>query len=139
MKSQSAFHLIHCNEARECSDVVVHRQFLAGKPQHYLRICTSKTAPCSETTAMKDNHPTHRLSLANIARSADVIPPEFLNSPQYECEPLSEALGCRLVIKLDFTNPIRSFKGRGASFFVSEMLRGDGDRTRLLVCASAGN
>jgi peptide deformylase len=81
--------------------------------------------------------PTHRLSLAQIWASQAVIPSEFLNSPQYNCEPLSEALGCELTIKLDITNPIRSFKGRGASFFVSEMLRkGDG---RAIVCASAGN
>ncbi|MBA2674931.1 pyridoxal-phosphate dependent enzyme [Ramlibacter sp.] len=79
----------------------------------------------------------HRLSLANIARSADVIPPEFLDSPQYDCEPLSEALGCALTLKLEFTNPIRSFKGRGASFFLSEMVR-RGDK-RAIVCASAGN
>jgi threonine dehydratase len=86
---------------------------------------------------MHDAFPKHRLSLANIARSAEVIPPEFLNSPQYNCEPLSDALGCQLTIKLDFTNPIRSFKGRGASFLVSEMQR-RGD-TRAIVCASAGN
>jgi peptide deformylase len=81
--------------------------------------------------------PQHRLSLMNIAQSAKVIPSEFLNSPQYNCEPLSAALGCRLTIKLDFTNPIRSFKGRGASYFVSEFIR-RGD-TRTIVCASAGN
>jgi threonine dehydratase len=86
---------------------------------------------------MKDPFPQHRLSLARIAHSAQVIPPEFLNSPQYNCEPLSKALGCQLTIKLDFTNPIRSFKGRGASFFVSEMQR-RGDK-RAVVCASAGN
>jgi threonine dehydratase len=83
------------------------------------------------------NHPKHRLSLEKIAHSASVIPPEFLNSPQYNCEPLSQALGCQLTIKLDFTNPIRSFKGRSASFFVSEMQR-RGDK-RAVVCASAGN
>jgi threonine dehydratase len=83
------------------------------------------------------NYPKHRLSLEQIAHSATVIPPEFLNSPQYNCEPLSEVLGCQLTLKLDFTNPIRSFKGRGASFFVSEMQR-RGD-TRAIVCASAGN
>lgn len=88
-------------------------------------------------THMIDPHPEHRLSLNQIARSGQVIPPEFLNSPQYNCEPLSEALGCQLTIKLDFANPIRSFKGRGASFFVSEMQR-RGD-SRALVCASAGN
>jgi threonine dehydratase len=86
---------------------------------------------------MHDPFPDHRLSLAHIARSASVIPPEFLNSPQYNCEPLSEALGCQLTVKLDFTNPIRSFKGRGASFFISEKLR-RGD-IRAIVCASAGN
>lgn len=86
---------------------------------------------------MQDPTPNHRLSLDNIKRSASVIPPEFLNSPQYNCEPLSDALGCQLTLKLDFTNPLRSFKGRGASFFISEMQR-RGD-TRALVCASAGN
>lgn len=86
---------------------------------------------------MIDPHPQHRLSLTQIVSSAQVIPPEFLNSPQYNCEPLSEALGCSLTIKLDFANPIRSFKGRGASFFVSEMVR-RGD-SRAIVCASAGN
>lgn len=86
---------------------------------------------------MQDPFPQHRLSLARIAGSAKVIPPEFLHSPQYNCEPLSDALGCQLTIKLDFTNPIRSFKGRGASFFVSEMQR-RGDK-RAIVCASAGN
>lgn len=79
----------------------------------------------------------HRLSLANIARSASVIPPEFLNSPQYNCEPLSQALGCQITLKIETANPIRSFKGRGASFCIGEMHRlGD---VRPLVCASAGN
>jgi threonine dehydratase len=86
---------------------------------------------------MYDPLPNHRLSLANIARSAQVIPCEFLNSPQYNCEPLSEVLGCHLTLKLDFTNPIRSFKGRGACFLMSEMQRRDD--TRSIVCASAGN
>ncbi len=94
--------------------------------------------PISEhATLVGAARPAHRLSLAQIARSTRVIPPEFLNSPQYNCEPLSEALGCQLTIKLDFANPIRSFEGRGASFFVSEMQR-RGD-TRAVVCASAGN
>ncbi len=83
------------------------------------------------------SRPSHRLSLANIAHSAAVIDPVFLNAPQYNCEPLSAALDCQLTIKLDFTNPIRSFKGRGASYLVHALhARGD---TRELVCASAGN
>jgi threonine dehydratase len=91
----------------------------------------------SAPNLLDKNHPAHRLSLEQIAHSASVIPAEFLNSPQYNCEPLSQALGCQLTIKLDFANPIRSFKGRGASFFVSEMQR-RGDKCAI-VCASAGN
>ena len=84
-----------------------------------------------------DPQPGHRLSLDQILRSQSVIAPEFLHTPQYNCEPLSAALGCHLTLKLEFANPIRSFKGRGASFFVSEMRR-RGD-ARAIVCASAGN
>ncbi len=98
----------------------------------------SSVRPISEHAVLVGAaRPRHRLSLTHIAHSAAVIPPEFLNSPQYNCEPLSQALGCELTLKLDFTNPIRSFKGRGASFFVSEMQR-RGDK-RAIVCASAGN
>lgn len=81
--------------------------------------------------------PVHRLSLARIAEAPADIPPEFLNSPQYDYQPLSDALGCRLTLKLEFANPIRSFKGRGAAFLLAEMLR-RGERTGI-VCASAGN
>lgn len=84
-----------------------------------------------------EGRPKHRLSLENIRRSAGVIDPVFLNSPQYECEPLSAALGCTVTLKLEFTNPIRSFKGRGASYLIREM-QAAGD-TRTVVCGSAGN
>jgi threonine dehydratase/peptide deformylase len=79
----------------------------------------------------------HRLSLAQIRRSSEVIAPEFLHSPQYHCEPLSDALGCNIMLKLETANPIRSFKGRGASFLLRELERKQDHRA--LVCASAGN
>ena len=79
----------------------------------------------------------HRLSLTQIGRSSDVIAPEFLCSPQYICEPLGDALGCRLTVKVETANPIRSFKGRGASFLLHELRSRQDDRA--LVCASAGN
>jgi threonine dehydratase len=79
----------------------------------------------------------HRLSLANIERAARSIDPTFLNSPQYECEPLSQALGCALTLKVETTNPLRSFKGRGADFFMHESAQRLAGRT--LVCATAGN
>jgi threonine dehydratase len=79
----------------------------------------------------------HRLSLEAIERAARTIDPVFLNSPQYESEPLSTALGTRLTLKVETLNPIRSFKGRGADFFVRENLQTLAGRD--LVCATAGN
>ncbi len=76
----------------------------------------------------------HRLSLENIQRAAKIIDPVFLNSPQFISEPLSAELDCRLVVKLETANPLRSFKGRGADFFASTV-----SPDTKLVCASAGN
>lgn len=81
--------------------------------------------------------PAHRLSLSRIAAAAEQIDPVFLHSPQYDCEPLSAALGCSLRLKIETCNPIRSFKGRGADWFLSQRLA-RGERGAL-VCASAGN
>ena len=80
---------------------------------------------------------THRLSLESIERASRTIDAVFRNSPQYECEPLSAALGVRTTLKLETLNPIRSFKGRGADFFVRE--NADALVGVDLVCATAGN
>jgi len=77
---------------------------------------------------------TDRLSIERIEQAAKIIDPVFLNSPQFVCEPLNEELGTRVALKIETLNPIRSFKGRGADFLVSQVK--DDDR---LVCASAGN
>lgn len=76
----------------------------------------------------------HRLSLERIAEAMQVIDPVFLHTPQYRAESLEPMLGCRLVVKVETLNPIRSFKGRGASYTLAK-LAGAG----RLVCASAGN
>jgi threonine dehydratase len=76
----------------------------------------------------------HRLNLDHIERAMRVIDPVFLHTPQYRAEALEPILGCRLVVKVETLNPIRSFKGRGASYFVSGVAPG-----AALVCASAGN
>ncbi len=76
----------------------------------------------------------HRLSLERIAEAATVIDAVFLSSPQYRAEPLETHLGCRVVVKVETINPIRSFKGRGAGYFVSTL-----EERRHLVCATAGN
>jgi len=77
----------------------------------------------------------HRLSLARIEQAPLVIDPLFLNTPQYRAEPLEALLGCRLLVKVETLNPIRSFKGRGASFSVAALP----PTTTTVVCASAGN
>ncbi|HMQ32239.1 MAG TPA: pyridoxal-phosphate dependent enzyme [Chloroflexaceae bacterium] len=76
----------------------------------------------------------HRLSLAAIERAMQVIDPVFLRTPQYRAEALEPRLGCRLVVKVETLNPIRSFKGRGASLYLAGVKPG-----ARLVCASAGN
>lgn len=81
--------------------------------------------------------PRPRLSLDHMAAAALAIDPVFRDSPQYDCEPLSAALGCDLRLKLELLNPIRSFKGRGADWFLSQRVA-RGERGAL-VCASAGN
>ncbi len=80
--------------------------------------------------------PTHRLSLANILEASQIIDPVFLHSPQYRAELPGEALGFELWVKLETLNPIRSFKGRGADYFVQKRLE---TLKQGLLCASAGN
>jgi threonine dehydratase len=76
----------------------------------------------------------HRLSLQHIVAASEAIDPVFRDTPQYEAETLREQLGCRLVVKVETLNPIRSFKARGAQFLVSQM-----SGSPHLVCATAGN
>jgi threonine dehydratase len=76
----------------------------------------------------------HRLSLDHIAAAMTIIDPVFLHTPQYRAEALEAVLGCQLVLKVETVNPIRSFKGRGASYLVSRLAAGS-----TVVCASAGN
>lgn len=76
-----------------------------------------------------------RLDIRRIEAAVSKINPVFLNSPQYVCESLSRALGCRVVLKIETMNPIRCFKGRGIETVLA-------DRTlsnSRVVCASAGN
>lgn len=66
-----------------------------------------------------------RLSFARVEEAARVIDPIFLGTPQYVCDPLGEALSVSLTLKVETMNPVRCFKGRGASYCVS-MREGDG-------------
>src|SRR5690349_14807841 len=75
------------------------------------------------------------ISVDRIQRAAEVIDPVFLNSPQYDCEPLSKRLGVTTILKVETLNPIRSFKGRGTDFLMHELV----PIVKGFVCASAGN
>ena len=68
------------------------------------------------------------------------IPSAFRDSPQFISEPLSEAIGVPVVVKLETPNPIGSFKGRGTWLAVSELVAAGvvGERNGVVV-ASAGN
>jgi threonine dehydratase len=77
---------------------------------------------------------TSRLQLERIEEAARIIEPVFLNSPQFQVERLEGLLGCRLVVKVELLNPVRSFKGRGACYLASRF-----SADTPLVCASAGN
>lgn len=77
-----------------------------------------------------------RLDLARILLARTRINPVFLDTPQYECESLGELLGCRLVLKVETLNPVRSFKGRGTETVLNRL---QGSGTDAVVCASAGN
>jgi threonine dehydratase len=76
----------------------------------------------------------HRLSLEHIEEAAALIDPVFLKSPQFRAEPLEKDLDCRVVVKLETLNPIRSFKGRGTEYLVATL-----PGRPHMVCATAGN
>jgi threonine dehydratase len=75
-----------------------------------------------------------RIRLERIESAFRKIDPVFLHSPQFVSEPLSEIIGCQIILKVETVNPIRCFKGRGADWLVSQA-----DSSVPIVCASAGN
>ena len=78
--------------------------------------------------------PSSDLSLENIERAVRVIDPVFRDSPQFIDEQLCQVLGRQVVVKVETTNPIRSFKGRGTGFLIRGL-----DPRQKAVCGSAGN
>ena len=76
------------------------------------------------------------LQIARIEQAAALIDPLFLHTPLVRSESLRRALGREIVLKVETLTPIRSFKGRGASWLLQRL---GGEAERGLVCASAGN
>lgn len=77
-------------------------------------------------------------SWKNIARAMTLIDPTFLRSPIARHPTLDDKLGCRIISKVESINPIRSFKGRGTSLYVTSRRDELAAKVRL-VSASAGN
>jgi len=80
-----------------------------------------------------------RLDLNRIRDAVSYISPEFLNSPQYLCMPLSDIFDCEIVLKVETMNPVRSFKGRGTDTVIARLLQDKHNPAQSVVCASAGN
>lgn len=74
-------------------------------------------------------------SADNIAKAARLIDPVFTGSPLMTHHTADDALGLRLFAKVETLNPIRSFKGRGADYFMAAQPASIG----TVVAASAGN
>ncbi|MEO3755226.1 pyridoxal-phosphate dependent enzyme [Streptomyces sp. B6B3] len=77
--------------------------------------------------------PNH-LRVESIEAAAELIDPAFRNTPQFTDASLSRRIGRELVVKLETCNPIRSFKGRGADYYMRDVAS-----DQEVVCASAGN
>ena len=73
--------------------------------------------------------------LAAIEEAAAVVDPVFLDTPVVRNEALDRALGRELALKVETLTPIRSFKGRGASYLMHRL---GAAAARGVVCASAG-
>ena len=76
-----------------------------------------------------------RISAGAITAARKRIRAEFLDSRQVEDPALSKAAGARLLCKVEYQNPVGSFKGRGADSYVNTLP----STTKQLVTASAGN
>lgn len=75
------------------------------------------------------------ISIDRISEAVGVIDPVFVDSPQFECDPISDRIGVSTILKVECANPIRSFKGRGADYLLHRL----GPQPKGIVCASAGN
>ena len=80
------------------------------------------------------------LAAAAIRAARPFIHPAFLDSPGFVSPMLSERAGVKVVVKLDCTNPIGAFKGRGTWLAVRRLAE-DGlvGPKRPVVVASTGN
>ena len=80
------------------------------------------------------------LEPTEIRRAHAEIAAVFRDAPQFVHDGLSSRLGVAVIVKVETTNPIRSFKGRGTWVAVHALAAaGSIDPDRPVICASAGN
>lgn len=70
-----------------------------------------------------------------VASASLAIDPVFLATPLVRNDRADAELGCRMWAKVETLNPIRSFKGRGAEWWIANL----DDTVTPIVLASAGN
>ncbi|MSP12063.1 MAG: pyridoxal-phosphate dependent enzyme [Chloroflexi bacterium] len=75
------------------------------------------------------------ISLADVYKARQVLICHLATTPLLYAAGLSRATGCEVYIKYENLSPIRSFKARGAIYFVSRLPPEKGG----IVCASTGN
>lgn len=74
---------------------------------------------------------------ADVERAAGVLGRHLRPTPLQHSRAFSEAAGCRVYLKIESVQPVRSFKVRGALNKVSRM--SDAQRAAGVITASAGN
>ena len=77
-------------------------------------------------------------STPGIEAAHAAIPAEFRDTPMFPSEPLGAAAGCRVTVKVECVNPIRSFKARGACWFGARRGPEVAARLRRLPSGSPG-
>lgn len=103
----------------------------------HIQCSEDRQAIAKRAELLDKQRPTPRLSVAQVLAARAHIPTEFLDSPQFFSDTLSRRLGCRVYCKVETVNPIRCFKGRGASFLLAQLSRQQ--QSQPVVAASAGN
>jgi threonine dehydratase len=76
-------------------------------------------------------------TLADVFRAQARIRPYLQPTPVLRSEPLSDLLGCDVILKLELLNPTGAFKVRGGINFLSQL--SEEQRARGVVAASTGN
>jgi threonine dehydratase len=86
------------------------------------------------TVAFIDTNSMNYPSKSGICAAQESIDPVFLNTPNRISPAINKILEACIVFKDETANPIKSFKGRGTSHYVTGL-----KTEQPLVCASAGN